>query len=162
MKIQRVPRGLNDLLSISGGNTPVDLQNEVRPVIDLLQFYGLNQITTLAQTQAALAEGGVVEIVVPSNQYWLLYAAHTSIVKTATMTALSASIQIGATPNFGVYDTRALGPFGATETGTARSCYPCPVPKLLLPGWSVRCGLDILGTDATANVSIVVHVGVLG
>lgn len=162
LKVQRVPRGLSDLLTIFGGEHPSGLVPELRGVIDVIQFYGLNNLTTLATSNAALAEGGNVQLTVPDRQFWLLYALHATIVKTATMTALRADLQIGQGSNFGVYAAEELGPFGATETGDVRFSYVPATPRVLLPQMALRASLEILGTDATANVSVVAHVGILG
>ena len=162
LPISRVPRGLSDLLTIFGGQSPQVLSEAVMGVIDVREFYGLVNFTTLATSNAALAEGSAVSLTVPVGQIWLLYSLHATIVKTATQTALRADLQIGQGGNFGVVAAEELGPFGATETGDARFAYVPGTPRILLPNFQVRCQLEILGTDATANVSVVAAVGVLG
>lgn len=162
LKVSRVPRGLGDLLTSFGGLSPQSLLEELRGVIDVREFYGLNNFTTLSTTNAALTEGNAVAQTVPVGQIWLLYSAHAAIVKTATMTALRANIQVGQGSNFGVVAAEELGPFGATETGDVRFPYVPATPRILLPNFQVRCQLEILGTDANASVGIVVAVGVLG
>lgn len=161
-KIQRVPAGLNALLSLAGGRTPQELLEQVRGTLDLIQFYGLTQYARLDTTDAAAAEGTVLEQVVPANQIWIVSAIHAVIVKTATMTALRVSLAWGEAGLPMVVHAESLGPFGATETGTITTGLQLPYPKVLLPGMNVRARLDILGTDATANFTLSAGVGRLG
>lgn len=160
-KIQRVPRGLNELLSIQGGATPVALLEHVHGVIDLLPLYGLSQLQVQTANNAALAENGNVAVVVPNNQWWILFNCHGTFVKTATATALRGDIELVIGGNRIQTRSEELGPFGATETGNCRVCYEPSQPRLLPPASEVRAVLAILGTDATANVSINAMVGVL-
>lgn len=163
-KIQRVPRGLNDLLAIFGGGTPVELEDRVRGSLDFLQFYGLTQQQFPNSANAALAEAGVVSILVPSNQVWVLFSVNGVITKTATMTAAEFSIGIGITlgASSGIFSSGSLAPFGATETGVVQRGFCLPYPRILLPGSQIFLSLSILGTDATANVGLNACVGVLG
>lgn len=161
--IQRVPRALLNLLSLQGGTTPAELEDRARATIDLLQCYGMTQLQLRQNANAALAEGGTVSVSVPEGETWVLFSAALLIQKTATMTALRASIQIGI--NFADRSAVAceeLGPFGATETGSARMAVNMPYPRILPSGFAVVGSLDILGTDATANCLLTAQVGVLG
>jgi hypothetical protein len=161
-RIQRVPRGLQEMLSLAGGQTPQALQDTVFPTLDLLQLYGMTQLQARALQDAALAEGGTIDIDVPATQTWILFSAAGLFTKTATMTALSASIQIGPINGTCTAVWASMGPFGATENGNARIAHVPPYPRVLLGGSRIRLGLDILGTDATANSFLNVLVGVLG
>ena len=160
-KIQRVPRGLNDLLALSGGQTPQLLADEVRPTLDLLQLYGLTQAQTLIATNAAAAEGATVGILLSATQWTVLFAICATVAKTATMTAL----EIGATlQRQGVQIpivSRAGGPFGATETGAVHAPFFLPYPTLCPPGTVVGAVATIIGTDATASVTVRAEVGFL-
>lgn len=163
-RIQRVPRGLNELLSVFGGQTPVELEERTRGTVELLQLYGLSQVQRQQALNAALAEGGVVTIDVPSNQCWVLYNVEVSVAKTATQTALALSLALGPLSNgiTTVASWPTLSPFGATETGTLALGWSAPYPRVLLGGWRLQTRLDILGTDATASVILSALVGVLG
>jgi len=165
-KIQRVPQGLNNLLSIFGGQTPVDLEDRIRGTIELLQFYGLQQKRHVSGTNAAVAEGSSVALGPPDNEvqtkWCILFAATGTWQKTATMTALRASVAIARqSANFQSYAESELGPFGATETGAAGVVFIPPYPFLLIPPWSIQTPLKILGTDATANGTLQCEIGVL-
>ena len=161
-RIQRAPRGLSDLLSIFGGLTPQELAEQVHGTLDLLQFYALMQPAVVSAADPVLAENGTVSIVSPANQWWVLFGMHTLITKTATMTALRASLQCGPSNIVSVVAAQELGPFGATETGNCRFGFVPPFPRVFPPSSTFRVQLEILGTDATANVSVNVQAGVLG
>lgn len=164
-RIQRVPRGLNELLSIFGGNTPNELEDRVRASLDVLQMYGIQQRQTFTASNAALAEATDVSNT-PSTNWIVLFQASITITKTATMTALNASIGIRYNGNVNEEETLAasanLGPFGATETGLVTLNYVAPYPRLLPPRTQFVGRMGILGTDATASVFIGANYGVLG
>lgn len=161
-KISRVPRGLTEVLSAYGGVTPGELEDRARGVIDLLQFYGLSQVQRLQDVNPTMAEGGNFSKIVPANQYWVVYQMGIAFAKTATMTAFSFSIGLGPNGSSVSVMSRSFEPYGATENGTVSWGEMLPYPRLLLPGWAIDYRLDILGTDATANVSMASLVGILG
>lgn len=164
--IQRVPLGLLNVLSMAAsGENPRILASQVAGVLELLQFYGLTQRQVLIGTDAALAEGGSISVT-PSLTAWaVLFAMSVSVTKTATMTALRAACFIRRS-GVGVpqmYASDDLGPFGATETGTASVVYVPGSAPLLLPPGTVLTGLpQIIGTDATAAVTVQAEIGLLG
>lgn len=150
------------------GNLPQDLLRDARPVLELIQFYGLQQQQVLVATNAALPEGGVVSIgaggaTTIGDTWAILFGATATIGKTATMTAARLGIVVLRNGSNGL-DVRSeeMSPFGATETGPASTAWIPPYPYLLAPPWSVRAKLAILGTDANASVSVTAEVGILG
>lgn len=162
--IQRVPRGLSNLLSLQSGRTPVALDNSIVGVLELLQFYGLTQNQT-AQTQNAAAAEGTSVVVIPSASAWtMLFGAWVQIVKTATMTALRGALSVQRSPSNLLMrvNEAELGPFGATETGICTVPFFFPYPLLLPPGGSVVGSAAIIGTDATADVTVRCEFGLLG
>jgi len=166
-KIQRVPQGLLNLLSIFGGGTPVELEDRVRSTIDLTQFYALQQRRVLLNTDPALAENGSVVVAAntdPLTRSWaVLFGASMGVIKTATMTAARVSVEMarGGQANSISLASGELSPFGATETGAAGVSFWAPYPILLVPPWSIFGRLQILGTDATANCTCVCEIGIL-
>lgn len=160
--IQRSPRGILELLSQKGvENLPQELLRELRPTLDVLQFYGLQQQQAFINTNAALAEGANVSIA--GSGWAVLFGANALIAKTATMTALSVRIVVIRNGSLGLtVASRSFDPFGATETGSVSLPWVAPYPMVLAPPWEIRAFLEILGTDATANVSIVADFGALG
>jgi hypothetical protein len=160
--IRRAARGLQNVLNIYGGQTPGALLEEVRPTLDLLQLYGLNQIQVRQANNVALAEGGQVALVVPDSETWVLFGLVAVVVKTGTQTALRVNVGIWDPQLFNhPLKSESMEPFGATETGTSYMAHHCPYPMIVLPKWSLRMQLDVLGTDANANCAISALVGVL-
>jgi hypothetical protein len=161
--IQRVPRGLSQLLSTFGGQTPAELKGDVQSVLELLQFYGKTQWQLRQTNDPVMAEGGVLSMAVPANESWVLFSMAGLIAKTATMTALRSSLLVGPDNlSASAIFSAELGPFGATETGSARFGFALPYPFFLPPLSRCSISLDILGTDANANVLLTASVGVLG
>jgi len=163
LEIQRFPVGLQELLSLKGGLTPLQLSPTAQPILDLLQMYGLLNRTVGFNTNAAAAEGTAV-IITPSVSSWaVLFGATSSIVKTATMTAARAALTVTRAPlSTGLVVASAeCGPFGATETGVATVAWQCPYPWLLPPGSTIFATAQIIGTDATASVTVTAEYGLL-
>lgn len=144
------------------GLLPQNLLTELRPVLDLLQMYGLQQRQFPSSANAALAENGIITITPLSS--FILFGVQGIVTKTATMTALQFSIAVGRNiaEAIVVYSPGPQNPFGATETGACVLGTSLPYPRVLPQGWSVFFRLDILGTDATANCSVTAEIGLLG
>lgn len=163
-KIQRVPRGLNDLLSIFGGATPTELEDRVRATLEIMQLYGLQQRQTALATNAAAAEGAFVTIVPSLTQWSMLFFATTTVAVTATMTALVVNVVLqrgGATDMTLPVASSQFTQFGATVTGSVNVIYAPDTPLLLPPGTVISGSAPIIGTDATANVNIRAEFGIL-
>ena len=162
-RIQRVPRGLNELLSIFGGATPTELEDRVRTILDALQMYGLSQRQVLTASNAALTEGTALGIAFSATQWSVLFGAELQIAKTGTMTALRGSIRLQRTSSSSVtIAAEELGPFGATETGTVRLPFWAPYPILVPPNSFLFGRADIIGTDANCNATIAAEFGLVG
>lgn len=162
-RIQRVPRGLGDLLSIFGGVTPTELEDRARLTLESLQMYGTTQLQSIFGNSAAAAEGSLISLPLNADRWTVLFCAWGAIQKTATMTALRASVVLNRRTQYSpLLFTSDLGPFGATETGTVNLGGFLPYPLLCPPGSFVGCVANVIGTDATANVSIFAEYGTLG
>lgn len=160
--IQRVARGWLEILSSQGGRTPTSASDVVQGFLDLLQMYGLQQLQTLETNDPAAAEN-VSVVVTPSARTWsVLFQAQCRIVKTATMTACRASIAMQRTTLITDLRSEELGPFGATETGSALVTFWAPYPILMPPGTQIVARTTILGTDATADTTCRCEFGLLG
>lgn len=163
-KIQRVPRGLLELLSISGGGNPTELEDRVRASLELMQFYGLQQRQTLLANNAAAAENTLVSVTPSATNWTLLFAAASTVTVTATMTALHHHVvtQRGGSTEIQIpLATREIVIVGATVTGACHCPWTPPYPWLLPPGAIVSALATIIGTDATASVSVRAEFGVL-
>jgi len=164
-RIQRVPRGLNELLSIFGGSTPTELEDRVQATLDLLQMYGLTQEQVRGANNPAEVENGTVGFVLSTTQWTVLFDLTATFIKTATMTALRASCGIRISSDVSQEVTLGsdqLGPFGATETGAAMLIPALPYPRLLAPNTLVWGRPNIIGTDANVNITVGAHFGVVG
>ena len=75
MKIQEYPAALIDLLNIKvGGKGLEQLKDEVQPVIETTDMYGLRQIDHTSVTSATIASAGnAINLSVPEGQTWLVY-----------------------------------------------------------------------------------------
>jgi len=163
LSIQRVPKGLSDLLSVFGGQTPRQLSEQISGVLELVQFYGLQQRQVATATNAALAEGALVAITVPT--WTVLFGAEVIISKTATMTALRGAVVLqrgGSGSGTITLAAQELGPFGATETGFVSVPAWLPYPLILPPQARILGQPQIIGTDANAVVTISAEIGTLG
>ena len=161
-QIQRVPRGLADVLSTFGGITPRTLSGEVVPAIDALQFYGSTQLQVQSAANAALVQGGNVDITVPAQQHWLLFQCAALVANTATMTGLELALALGPSAALTVAIETLEKNAGFAAGASIRIAHALAYPRILFPGSVVRFQLQRLGTDATANTLVSALVGVLG
>lgn len=161
--VQRVPAGLLQVLnSVSQGENPRLLADDVQGVLELLQFYGLSQRQILQNQNAALTAGTPLGVNLP-NSWCVFYGADIRIAKTATLTALRGSISLLRTSGSSLVLASAdLGPYGATQVGNASVPFWAPYPMLIPPGGVILSRADIIGTDASVNATLTVEVGVLG
>lgn len=162
-RIQRSPRVLNNLLSIFGGETPIELEDRVRGTIDLLQAYGAPQRQLIQINNPALTEG----VALPAGSSFtptvpfILYGASLSITQTATLTALHASIWLGISPTGYKVASQEFTTFGATVTGVKAISWYAPYPILLGAGTGVFGTCDIIGTDANVSAGFSFDVALL-
>ena len=168
MTIQRYPTGFLELLGRkSTGENPNQLADAIAGVVDLVQLYGLSQQRYLETQGAAVAEGGGVTIEVPATEFWVLHDLSLRWAKTATVTALQGSLWIrqglvGGFVGLATGPTVTGYPFGSTAASTSLlACYSPSPPKILPPGTVLYGTLDILGTDATGDITLSARVGVL-
>lgn len=160
--IQRVPRGLADVLTIFGGETPRDLAPEVRGSLELLQLYGSTQLQVASAANAALAQNGNIDIVVPATQHWVVFQMAALVANTATMTGLELALALGPSAALSVAVQTMEKTAGFAAGASIRIAWAAPYPRVLFPGAVLRFQLSRLGTDATANCLLSAQVGVLG
>lgn len=166
--IQRAPGGLLELLAAkTSGWQPGELARDLQPTLDMLQMFGLNTVRHSSSQNPLAAEGDSATIIVPTTEWWLLYAMDQTYEKTATMTLFVGSLRINAYAS-NDWVCLAAGPvvpqaFGSTAgTGAGCSCvFVPPTPWLLPPGTQLFSRCDILGTDATVNLYLNARYAVL-
>lgn len=159
--IQRVPYGLQNVLSLAGAGTPQELGDTVTPTFDLLQAYALNQRQSLVASSGAVAALGTVDIA-PTTVWCVLFQVHVTVTKQAGMTDVGAAVQIargGGLGHFYAYgEPRVPGVAGNRLVVP----YVAPYPLLLPPGTIISAFLATLVGVANAAVSVQADVGVLG
>lgn len=171
-RIQRVPQGLLNLLSIAGGATPIELEDRVQAVLEIIQLYGLQQRRVLLATNAALASGGAIDLRsnvanVPVTEGWaVLFGATAGIIKVAATTDASLSLElsrVGSSTNIAlaVANSQQLGAYGAAGLGSAGIAWTAPFPYILPPTWNISARLQNLAGVANASVSVIAEIGVL-
>ena len=154
-KIQRVPRGLLELLSISGGATPADLEDRLQGTLDFLQFYGLTQRRLLAATNAALGSGTTMSVGLPSPSGWnVLFGCSFAANGVAAFTSLAIQLRVNGLK---VAFLNVANPNVAFENSVA---FVPSYPMLLEPGSTVEgfvqtagfataaCALQVLAAPA--------------
>lgn len=158
--VQRIPGGLLELLSAkTSGFTFAGMSRELQLSLDTLQLFGLGQpIETINEVDATMAEADQIIITVPATEWWLLYAAGSHYVRSATQTGVIMSLGI-ATGTPAVSVPVAAGPKESVAPGVAAGAdcvaitWMPPYPFMLPPGSQLVFQLDILGTDATVSVA---------
>jgi hypothetical protein len=158
--IQRYPGGLLELLAAkTSGWTPGELVRNVQPSLDLFQFLAQTDVRHETANNAAAAENDSVTIQVPSDEWWVLFAAGMEYLKTATMTLAVFSIRMSPLGSSN-WCSLAQGPvpeqaFGSTGAAQVSACvFVPPQPWLLSPGTTMYGRVDVLGTDATVDVGL--------
>lgn len=148
-KIQRVPRGLNELLSLSGGQTPADLEAKVQPSLDLLQFYGLTQRRIITAVNPAQPSGTAVSIPFPNLLGWnLLFACSYAANGNAAFTTLAIQLRVN-----GIKVAFYNVPNPAVAMENSISFVP-PYPMMLEPGSLVE---GFLTTAGAANAATAIQ-----
>lgn len=81
--IQRVPRGVLELLGLRGsGDLPHDMAQEVRATLDIAPFYGMDLLRTVSNLNAAPGTGwntSATVLTVPAGEIWVMQNLTTSI-----------------------------------------------------------------------------------
>jgi hypothetical protein len=162
-KIQRVPRGVLELLSAQSGQTPTELADQVRGSLEMLQYYGLQQLQTVRFANAVATLNQTVPVT-PSDRFWtVVFQASCRIVKTATQTALVGSVACQRQLGLDISNmiSGEMPPYGAGAVGVDVLSYVPPYPMICPPGaiWIAR---TLVCDDATADVQIHVEYGLLG
>jgi hypothetical protein len=144
--IQRVPRGLLDLLGLKGfGDNPTELEDKVRGVVDLTQLYLGDQFVSLATGTPNISANGFnvaadQVLTVPAGTYWLVsgFVCQRSV---ALAAATSCSVQLGVS-RLGAVSAMPLAPDERVVlTGETFSLGVCfnPGQLVLRPGDRLGC-----------------------
>jgi hypothetical protein len=158
--IQRVPQGLQNLLNLFGPGTPPVLNQNVQGVLELLQYYGLNQRTVIANSQVVATAVGVS---LPALASWaVLYALSADFVSGAADVTIKLSTSINR-GGLGI-GFNAVGPLTITAGTTIRLVTPenwLPYPLLCPPG-TLLSAIGEWNAAGNRTVSVSAEVGFLG
>jgi len=152
--IQRVPRGLIDLLGMRAtGQTPAQLGNDIRGSLELLEFY-LNERFRVLQGNSSNIVSPAISVVagstVPQGQLWLLYQISLSSGLSAAgqgaiLTGGVLRNPSGINPYFALTDPFTWGAVQAVGVGANFSR-----PIIMQPGdqLAIRCSAIITAAPA--------------
>jgi hypothetical protein len=151
LTIQRVPRGLLDLLSMKGtGRTPTELQDRLQGTIDLTQSYLQDRLVTAVFSTAAVAAVGDVNAIgsnVPPGELWIAY--HLAIA--ATVAAGNSYRLVPAVFRRTGTVIGNYGPRAQAYAATERVCLGWDLQgSFLWPGDSVGLGCEQVTAGTTA------------
>lgn len=133
--IQRVPRGVLELLGLRGsGDLPHDMAQEIRATLDIGPFYGFDLLRTPSQLIAAVANGfnTHANLTVPSGEIWAMTNI-TAEISTGAGAAVVASLGYKRLQdNAGSARTLGLPTITMAATATQLQGVPLPFGTLLL------------------------------
>lgn len=140
-KIQRQPLGLGNLLSIFGGQSPTELEDRARVIVDGTDFYGASQVVATSENQAAGASAGTFAGASSANARRYLGLSGAFIVGAAAGTYLTVSVGI-TFPNGTVVQWGNTNIPTPIATATYRVVANFPGPIVLPPGCSPSITVD--------------------
>lgn len=150
--IQRFPQGLLPLLTIKASETPHDLEDAVRPTLDMLNFYTADRLEEVAASQTLVTTLTSAIIPVPANEYWLLFGinAIATVIGVGAVVKLSCGIaaEVGGTSYFFGSNNVAVTTTVAGELVIVPG--PLPAPVLLKPGSQIFASNMIVPGGATS------------
>ena len=96
-KIQRYAAGLLNLTGITGGRAPDQLADEIRPTLDLTEYYAVRNLASTREIGTVNALGSVVDVDVPTGQIWRVLCVDTRITGTTAgqVISIGTSIRVG-------------------------------------------------------------------
>ena len=153
--VQRIPRGLLDLLSMKGGGFfPTELMPQVMPSIELLDWYGfeLRSSPPISGTAVVNANGpwAAAAATVPPSELWAVY--NITVVNSPNFAAGEAYRIHPMLINPGV-NQPLVGPQFQSASGiTERICigWDFPKPRLCQPGTQFGAYATLVTAGATS------------
>lgn len=161
--IQRVAQGLLNTLNIRGGQTPTELEPKVRGTVNLLQFFGSQQVQTLTSGSGAVAASATTpQATVTLTDWAVLFCAQAAELPQAGRTESGFGVSIKRPGQRGcLYATRDVGPYAAGTITTLSVAFVPPEPMILPPGTVIGI-LGYSGPGGNGIYSITVDLGNLG
>ena len=139
-KVNQLAQGFLDLLDAkTGGKNPADFLDNVRPTIDMVPFYGLASMDSESVSSATVTGAGdQLQLEVPANQFWLVYAAGVQILiatlGSETQLTLRTITPSTSSGNIGVPIARTEPQTTVVAGQVVRTGVAFGAPLLLRPG----------------------------
>lgn len=157
--IQRVPRGLTNVLGAVNALNPPTMEGRLSAHIDLLQFYGQAQL----QDRSSAAAGGVgtsALLTVPANEWWIVYHCGVQWTTDATVTFAAFVLNFAGTPVKWQSFTNAAPIMWAASSRQVHMPHDFGYPKALAPGRTINGTLSDLAGTASLNFQVNALIGV--
>jgi hypothetical protein len=161
--IQRVAQGLLTVLNIRGGRTPDELEGKVRGILNLLQFYGLQQQQVLTAGSAAVAaSANVPQATITLANWAMLYCAQAAELPQAGRTQSGLGVSIARPGQRAcIYAPINLAPYAAGTITILSTAFHPSEPMILPPGTVIGV-LGFSGPGGNGIYSITADLGNLG
>lgn len=161
--IQRVPLGLGNALNTFGGLHPTTVADHVQSTLDLLQFYGLNQLQVKFANNAAIAPATPFDLdLTPSDRWGVLFGLSCDLTMTATITKVQSLVGYIRGANASLIGQRFYESVSHGLNQLHANYWQPPGGALVIPPGSKLRALFYFATDATANVGVSAEVGIFG
>lgn len=162
--VQRVPLSILSLLGMKGfDNLPDGFSKTVVPTIDMFQAFGVTALQWRSANNAAAAAGTGISVTLSATDWCVLFSATGTVGLTATMTSGWGQVNVRRQGASGAALTTFAGDFSGTSAiaGNQTLGGILPYPLLCPPGTTVAFTPEALGTDPTANITVVAEFGLL-
>lgn len=152
-KIQRSPPGVHGIFDTRGtGQLPNAFADEVRPVVELLDFYGAEVFSLEQDFDVAAVQGGTLQLVVPAGESWVIKNIEADFTMAAGTTAVALSINTAPTGTFGAIAAWKSFEAPFTTGRTKFLPYQPPTPLILRAGSDITATLQELGGAANGTL----------
>jgi len=162
-QVQQFPLGLLDLLGAKGGSDIREIGDRLVPTIETLPFFAAYAITNDAVSGTTNAVGNSVDLTIPSNEFWVLYAASASLIFSAVGDEGQTELRItqDGTPVTLAVSESPPDPVAALGTRVS-AAWSSAIPWVLTPGTTVSARVNRLSATPPTTAQIAVRVAKIG
>jgi len=159
-RIQREARGILPFLDIVGQTArPIALEDNVRGVIDLTDFYGANIFTREVASGTGQIVTNNVQLIVPQGEFWRVWAGHASL---DTAVGETSQVSLNIIPLDGLFGRVCVSEHMTAVAALARNVAACTfgTPIVLPPGGGAVARIEDsnLAIARTLEVALLVQV----
>lgn len=133
-QINRIPRGYLDLVGTeTGGKNPSDSSETVSPIVDMSELYSSQALRSINFAINSLVVGSSSNILVPSEETWLLYSAGMHVTSPLLGDQDNVALFAGQLPRggpaagFALLWRAELLSIGVAQTPTDTILFPVPL-----------------------------------